>query len=446
MENNMLKIKTKLLMLLICTFLISVSSVYATSDINVEDIIQNDEEVYDNIELVIESDIEFIDDVIEDIDIDNDFSTEFDPYESSEFIKNELIKDIAKNDMQMMSTSSFPSTFTMSQIAEAGIRVRAWIDANGKLPNFVTIAGIEITMPEMYYLLTKVVVDKYNTGAIGAPITIKYNVKNPSSPSGVSVSGSLTKAQYSTNAQSIVNFINTNNQAPNFVSTALGNMQYQTSIYMYCRILEVTYNTGAMPATTSISVAISHSMNKNLPSHTRPTNPGNPGTLPIGTIPSSIYNNAYTPGSLNLNNFLIATKNCQVNDATLKAKALDLIKGQTTQVGQATAIFNWVRNSIGYEYYFDTRHGAKATFNRGAGNCVDQSHLLIALYRGAGFPARYVNGNAVFSTGRIGHTWTQVLIGNTWVVGDPISSSNALGSIKNWNSPNILGYYNEINF
>lgn len=425
----MLKIKTKVFILLIYVFLITISSVCASNDITTDDTPHNYAEVNDSIEL----------------SIDNSTNTEFNGYEDREFSKNKVIKNVTKNDTQTMAATSFPSTFTMSEIAEAGIRVKAWTDNNGKLPNYVTIAGIKITMPELYYLLTKVVVDKYNTGAIGAPITIKYNILNPSKPSGVSVSGSLTKAQYVKNAQSIVNFINSNNQAPNYVSTALGKIQYQTSIYMYSKVLKTTYNTGTMPATVSISVSSGHSMNKYLPTYTRPSNPG---TLPIGTIPSSIYNDAYTTVP-NLNNYLAASKNCQVNDAKLKSLATTLIKGKTTQVAQAKAIFNWVRNYIVYPatIYYNTKYGAKGTYNGRVGNCVDQSHLLLALYRGAGYPARYVNGDCKFNSGtRYGHTWTQVLIGNTWVVGDPISSSNSLGAINNWNTPNIYGKYYAITF
>ena len=56
------------------------------------------------------------------------------------------------------------------------------------------------------------------------------------------------------------------------------------------------------------------------------------------------------------------------------------------------------------------------------------------MYRTAGLKARYVHGKCTFSDGRFGHVWTQVLIGNTWVVGDPISTKNKLGVIKNWNT------------
>lgn len=424
----MSKIKT-IFILLICV-LISLPSVYAVSDLNIADKLENTISVSD-----IESSIE-----------NSTINTEVNPNDDIQFTKNEVLKNVIRSDVQVMAMVSLPSTFNMSEIAEAGIIVKQWTDSNGKLPNYVTIANVEIAMPEFYYLLAEVVVDKYNTGAVGSPITIKYDVINPSNPSGVSVSGSLTKAEYAKNAQAILNFINNNNQAPNYVLTALGKMQYQTSIYMYCKILQTTYNTGTMPTTVSISVASSYPMNQYMPTYNRSNNSGvEPGVLPIGTIPSSIYNDVYIPGSLNLNNYLVATKNCQVNDPTLKSLAMNLTIGKTTQVAQATAIFNWVKNNIVYSGYTNTLYGAKGTYNIGKGNCVDQSHLLIALYRAAGFPARYINGNCNFIvSGRIGHTWTQVLINNTWVVGDTTNKINSFGIINSWNSPNIYGKYYEI--
>lgn len=298
-------------------------------------------------------------------------------------------------------------------------------------------------MPEFYYLVTKVIVDKYNTGARGASITINSAIENPITPNGVSVSGSLKKTQYVTNANSILNFINSNKKAPNYVSTALGKMKYQTSIYLYCKVLDYTYKYGSLPATVSISVASSHSMNKYLPTYARNINLK---TLVVGNIPYSIYNEAYTSGSLNLNNYLVATKNCQVNDVTLKSLVKTLINGKTTKIEQANSIFNWVRDNVKYSYYFNTKYGAKGTYDNRVGNCVDNSHLLIALYRAAGLEARYINGNCQFNSARIGHTWTQVLIGDIWVVGDASSSYNNFGVINNWNSPVVTGRFFEITF
>ena len=70
------------------------------------------------------------------------------------------------------------------------------------------------------------------------------------------------------------------------------------------------------------------------------------------------------------------------------------------------------------------------------------------MYRTAGLQARYVHGKCVFSDGTFGHVWTQVLIGKTWVVGDPINSGNELGKITNWNNNNVRinGKYSSLPF
>nr|WP_318526266.1 transglutaminase-like domain-containing protein [Methanobrevibacter arboriphilus] len=69
------------------------------------------------------------------------------------------------------------------------------------------------------------------------------------------------------------------------------------------------------------------------------------------------------------------------------------------------------------------KKGATGTLSSKSGNCVDKTHLLIALLRSSGIAARYANGQAQFTSGNTyGHVWAQVLIGDTWVVADTTSS------------------------
>lgn len=132
--------------------------------------------------------------------------------------------------------------------------------------------------------------------------------------------------------------------------------------------------------------------------------------------------------------YLKASSHCSVNAAAIKSIVTKVTKGLTHDVDKAKAIFNYVRDNIVYSYYYDSKLGSTKTLSKGYGNCVDQAHLLISMYRTAGLKARYVHGKCTFGDGRFGHVWTQVLIDNTWVVGDPISTSNQLGKINNWNT------------
>ena len=146
---------------------------------------------------------------------------------------------------------------------------------------------------------------------------------------------------------------------------------------------------------------------------------------------------------------MAATTNCQVNNAKVKALVKELTAGLTSDKAKAKAIFNYVRDTVSYSFYYDTRYGAVGTLNAKTGNCVDHAHAVIALYRAADLPARYVHGTCTFSSGgTYGHVWAQVLIGDTWTVSDATSSRNSLGYVANWNtnSYSLHGYYAGIEF
>ena len=128
-----------------------------------------------------------------------------------------------------------------------------------------------------------------------------------------------------------------------------------------------------------------------------------------------------------------SSRYCQVNNGKIKSVVSSLTSGLNNKIDKAKAIFNYVRDNIAYDYYYDSHKGALGALNSKRANCVDQASLLVAMYRTAGFKARYVHGTCVFSDGVYGHVWTQVLIDDTWVVGDSINTKNSLGKIKNWN-------------
>ena len=148
--------------------------------------------------------------------------------------------------------------------------------------------------------------------------------------------------------------------------------------------------------------------------------------------------------------YLSSSKNCQVTNKEIKSLATKLTSTLKSDYDKGKKLFEWVRDHIGYDKYRNTRRGAVKTLQNRLGNCVDQSHLLVALSRAAGIPARYVNGNNCrFTTGYVsGHVWTEMYIKNKWTVADTTSSRNSLGTIRNWNTKSfsLVGKYSGINF
>ena len=209
---------------------------------------------------------------------------------------------------------------------------------------------------------------------------------------------------------------------PNSVNSALGSIGYNGLVYAMARVVAFYDDYGIMPNYVTIKTYAS-----------------TPSSSPLNS------KNTIT----NLKPYLVATTNCQVGNSKIKSVVDSLTSGLTTDSAKARAIYNYVRDAVSYSFYYDTRYGAVGTLNAKTGNCVDQAHLLIAMYRTAGLAARYVHGTCVFSSGSTyGHVWAQVLIGDTWIVSDPTSVRNSFGTVVNWNNYNyrLHGYYASLGF
>lgn len=297
------------------------------------------------------------------------------------------------------------SGFTIAQIGQAAGSVKSFIEKNNRLPNFVKVNGRQVTMPQFLRIL--------NTGLlqinskISTPIALK-SAGAPGSPSGSVKTGNIDKSGYLNLANRVQKYMDSKGKAPNYATSSLGNIRYESLIYLEARI--VSFYTGK----------------KSLPSYAAVSSWKTASTS--STVPSSLAK------------YLRATANCQVNSATIKNLANSLTRGKTSSYDKATAIFNWVRNNVVYDFYYGTRKGAVGTYNARTGNCVDQSHLLIALTRAAGIPARYEYGYTKFSDGWFKHVWAQVYTNGKWYRADAISTSNSFGVIRNWDTSNWTQY------
>ncbi len=120
---------------------------------------------------------------------------------------------------------------------------------------------------------------------------------------------------------------------------------------------------------------------------------------------------------------------------------------QLTNLEKATNIFNYVRDQLEYSFYYNTQRGAVHTSNDGQGNCCDLSHLIVALSRAAGIPARYVHADCTFLSGNVyGHVWAQLYVDGKWINADASNNINDFGVIRNWNAYTLKGIYSSLPF
>lgn len=294
---------------------------------------------------------------------------------------------------------------TVPEVIAAAKIIAEYIQVNQKTPSTVTVGSQTVGISTFNRMMAAAIL-VLNSGK-NLKIT-NLTTADAASPIGGMGDKQLQKADYIDAANRLNNWIWEHKKMPNYITTPIGDMSPDNFTDMYSRALKFYSDT------------------KSLPNFIYTRSVGTPST-PV-TIPTE------------LKTYLQATTNCQVNDASIQAKA--------KQLKTATNIFNFVLGKI-YSYYYNTRLGARGALTATAANCCDMTHLLIALSRAAGIPARYVHGSCVFGDGvRYGHVWAELYVDGKWLRADAINDNNALGKITNWNTSTVQIYnrYRELPF
>jgi transglutaminase-like putative cysteine protease len=122
------------------------------------------------------------------------------------------------------------------------------------------------------------------------------------------------------------------------------------------------------------------------------------------------------------------------SDARMDAVARELAGGARGGQDLAEQISDWVSNALRYVHGVTTVDTtAVEALTLGQGICQDYAHVMIAICRSAGLPARYVSGHMLGEGGS--HAWVEVVL--------PEENSNALRAFAfdptNRRRPN-LGY------
>lgn len=145
--------------------------------------------------------------------------------------------------------ASAAASVNTTQIGQSAETVKSYVEANNKLPTEVTVGDQEVTPSQFLYLLTTGVqnVNSKNKTAI----TVK-TVAAPPSPTESVKTGTIAKSEYLSLAKSVKTFVDKNGRLPNYVTTSLGKMRYESMVYMYSKIMNY-YNTNkALPNSVSV--------------------------------------------------------------------------------------------------------------------------------------------------------------------------------------------------
>ncbi len=145
--------------------------------------------------------------------------------------------------------------------------------------------------------------------------------------------------------------------------------------------------------------------------------------------------------------YVKATKNCQVDNKKIVSLVSSLTSGVKSAYTASVKMYNYVRDKVSYSSYYNTRYGAVNTLSRKYGNCVDQSHLLVAMLRTANIPARYCHATCSFRSGLVtGHVWAEAYVNGKWYSCDTTSRSNSFNHIVNWKKSTKVYRYTSLSF
>ncbi|KZX15650.1 transglutaminase domain-containing protein [Methanobrevibacter filiformis] len=305
-------------------------------------------------------------------------------------------------------------TLKLSSILDGSKRVKDYVESYGKLPNYVSVSGKNYNMANFLYLMSNAIINTKNKKTTNIQV---ISVKMPSKDSGSIKNGKISKNTYITLANNAIKYISSKKQAPNNLKTNIGSLKFSLTVYTFSKILSHVKSKKVLPS----SISVKNTSIKEL-------------TIEI---------------NMGSGNYLKSTKNAQAMDVTIKDLSNSITKNSKNDQQKANAIFEWVKYNIDYSFYYNTRYGAVNTLKNKIGNCVDTTHLLIALSRASGLGARYVHGYCEFSSGTTyGHVWAQIWIDNKWVTADAISLRNNLGTINNWDTSSytLKGIYTELPF
>jgi transglutaminase-like putative cysteine protease len=284
-----------------------------------------------------------------------------------------------------------------------------------------------VTLSQFLYILTVDIIQLNSNSK--KSITLKTVNTPVLSVAETFKNGNIQKKEYINIAKNVYNFINLNGVAPITAKSSLGLIRYESLIYSFSKILGYYGTNNRLPAYVSIQRGMVKTPTINTSSS------------------SSNQTNVVIPAVLLP--YLEPTNNCQSNSTIIKSYAASITKGLTTPMEKAVAIFNWVRDNIGYSFYYNTKYGAIGTLTSKTANCVDTSHLMIALMRAAGIPAEYEHVYAQFTSGNwYGHVIALVYINGVWYKADGTSSRNQFGVVNNWNTTTaiVYGTYRELPF
>ncbi|MDL2246545.1 hypothetical protein LJB96_02895, partial [Methanobrevibacter sp. OttesenSCG-928-K11] len=136
-------------------------------------------------------------------------------------------------------------TVSLSDITQASANLKDHIETHGTFPEIISVGNYDITVSQFLYLMASAI-SNYKTVTTFTIIT----VNNPVESTGDEIMALLYSADYKNVASDVVQYINTHNEAPVYIGSSIGKIQYNTLVYIFSKILNFVNTNNALPTYT----------------------------------------------------------------------------------------------------------------------------------------------------------------------------------------------------
>ncbi|MDX9693773.1 MAG: pseudomurein-binding repeat-containing protein [Methanothermobacter sp.] len=149
----------------------------------------------------------------------------------------------------ILMSSVHGADLSYNEISVASKLIENYGSSNGKIPNGIVLNNKSITLDDYLYAATTTTI-KLNNNQKTSVTTNNY--KPPISSLNSTATGTLTRTEYLQVAQNIKKYMETYQRSPNYATTTIGKVNYQSLIYAYARIINFYNENQRLP--TSITV------------------------------------------------------------------------------------------------------------------------------------------------------------------------------------------------
>ena len=130
---------------------------------------------------------------------------------------------------------SYGGSVSVKDVLSAATHLKEYIEANYTLPSKIKVAGESYTTPQMLAMMSQalLVINKESDKDIVALL-----VADPDNSTGKDIHSKLSMNDYLKVNRLIFNYTSTNKQAPCNITSSLGDIKYETLVYLESRILD----------------------------------------------------------------------------------------------------------------------------------------------------------------------------------------------------------------